>query len=70
MTDVVAKGLRKIGVTVSKPVLGILTIVFGILVIILPLIWLQIVVGVFLIIQGALLLTEYYELQSRSVPRA
>jgi len=61
---VVEKGLKKIGVTISKPLLGILTIIFGVLIIafreLLP-----IIVGVFLIIQGILLLTEYYELQSR-----
>jgi len=64
MTEAVEKGLRKIGVTVSKPVLAILTIIFGVLVIVFPdlLAW---IVGIFLIIQGILLLTEYYELQSR-----
>jgi uncharacterized membrane protein HdeD (DUF308 family) len=64
MTEVVAKGLKKIGVTVSKPVLAIVTIIFGVLVILFPalLAW---IVGIFLIIQGVLLLTEYYELQSR-----
>ena len=64
MSEVVEKGLKKIGVTISKPLLGILTIIFGVLIIafreLLP-----IIVGVFLIIQGILLLTEYYELQSR-----
>jgi uncharacterized membrane protein HdeD (DUF308 family) len=64
MTDVVEKGLKKMGVTISKPVLGILTLIFGILI----LAWepiLRWAVGIFLIIQGILLLTEYYELQSR-----
>jgi hypothetical protein len=32
LTDVVEKGLKKIGVTLSKPVLGILTIIFGVLI--------------------------------------
>jgi len=69
MADVVEKGLRKMGVTVSKPILAIITLIFGLLVILVPqsLGW---IVGIYLIIQGALLLTEYYELQSRSVPRA
>lgn len=64
MTEVVEKGLEKIGVTVSKPILAIITIVFGLLIIIRPdlLAW---IVGIFLIIQGILLLTEYYELKSR-----
>ncbi|MEM3725465.1 MAG: hypothetical protein QXM65_08505 [Candidatus Bathyarchaeia archaeon] len=62
MTEVVEKGLKKIGITVSKPVLAILCIIFGLIVII----WkefLNLVVGVFLIIEGVLLLTEYLELQ-------
>jgi uncharacterized membrane protein HdeD (DUF308 family) len=66
LTDVVEKGLRKMGVTVSKPILGSLTIIFGVLVIVFPNL-LALIVGVFLIIQGILLLTEYYELQSRPV---
>ena len=69
MADVVEKGLRKIGVTVSKPILAVITLIFGILVILIPesLSW---IVGIYLIVQGILLLTEYYELQSRSVPRS
>ncbi len=69
MADVVEKGLRKMGVTVSKPILAIITLIFGILVILIPesLSW---IVGIYLIVQGILLLTEYYELQSRSVPRS
>jgi uncharacterized membrane protein HdeD (DUF308 family) len=67
MTEVVEKGLRKIGVTVSKPILAILCIIFGIIVIA----WkesLNYVVGIFLIIEGALLLTEYLELQRQQRP--
>ena len=33
MAEVVEKGLRKIGITVSKPILAILCIIFGITVI-------------------------------------
>jgi len=69
MTEVVERGLKKIGVTISKPVLGILTLIFGILI----LAWepiLRWAVGIFLIIQGILLLTEYYELQSRGASKA
>jgi len=69
MTEVVEKGLKKIGVTISKPVLGVLTLIFGILI----LVWepiLRWAVGIFLIIQGILLLTEYYELQSRGASKA
>jgi uncharacterized membrane protein HdeD (DUF308 family) len=62
LAEAVEKGLRKIGITVSKPVLAIICIVFGIIVIVAPA-FLGIVVGIFLIIQGILLLTEYMELQ-------
>jgi uncharacterized membrane protein HdeD (DUF308 family) len=60
MADTVDKGLRRIGVTVSKPVLAIIAIIFGLLVIIFPdlLGW---IVGIYLIIQGILLLTDYME---------
>lgn len=67
MADVVDKGLRKIGITVSKPLLAILCIIFGIIVIVAP-DFLAIIVGIFLIIQGALLLTEYLELQKQQKP--
>jgi uncharacterized membrane protein HdeD (DUF308 family) len=62
MTEVVEKGLRKIGITVSKPVLAIICIIFGILVIVFKDL-LQWIVGLFLIIQGVLLLTDYLELR-------
>jgi len=62
MAEAVEKGLKKIGVTVSKPVLAIMCIVFGLIVIVFPdlIAW---VVGLFLIIQGILTLTEYLELR-------
>jgi len=69
MTDVVEKGLKRIGVTISKPVLGIITLIFGILVIVLPVDFLRWIVGIFFIIQGALLLSEYYELLLRPALR-
>ena len=61
MTDYVDKGLKKLGITISKPILAILCIIFGILVILFPtlLVW---IVGLFLIIQGILLLTDFLEL--------
>mgnify|MGYP001773621653 CR=1 FL=1 len=62
LTEVVEKGLKKIGVTVSKPVLAIICIIFGILVLASEQA-LRIVVGVFFIIEGVLLLTEYLELK-------
>lgn len=67
MTEVVEKGLKKIGVTVSKPILAILCLIFGILVIV----WeplLQYIVGIFFIIEGVLLLTDYLELKRQQPP--
>jgi uncharacterized membrane protein HdeD (DUF308 family) len=64
LTDVVEKSLRRIGITVSKPILAVICIIFGVLVIVYP--WLvAVLVGAFFIIEGALLLSEYYELQSQ-----
>lgn len=64
MTEVVEKQLKRIGVTVSKPVLAIVSIIFGILVIALPalLVW---IVGLFFIIMGILTLVDYFELRSK-----
>ena len=64
MTEIIDKGLKKIGITISKPVLAILCIVFGIVVIVAPAL-LSIIVGIFLIIQGILLLTDFLELQKQ-----
>ncbi len=61
---VVEKGLKKIGITISKPILAIICIIFGILVIVFEEL-LQWIVGLFLIIQGILLLTEYLELRRK-----
>ena len=60
----VEKGLKKIGITVSKPILAIICIIFGILVIVFPDL-LEWIVGLFLIIQGILLLTDYLELRRK-----
>ena len=64
MTKVVEKGLKRIGITVSKPILAMICIIFGILVIVFEDL-LQWIVGLFLIIQGILLLTDYLELRSK-----
>ncbi len=64
LTDVVEKGLRRIGVTVSKPILAVIAIIFGLLVIALPDL-LQWIVGLFFIIEGILLLVDYFELRRR-----
>ncbi len=64
MTETVEKGLKRFGVTVSKPVLAIIAILFGILVIAFPdlLVW---IVGLYFIIQGILLLADYMELRRK-----
>jgi len=60
----VEKGLKRIGITVSKPILAIICIIFGVLVIVFPTL-LEWIVGLFLIIQGILLLTDYLELRGK-----
>lgn len=62
MTEAIEKGLKKIGITVSKPVLAILCIIFGVIIIIVPAL-LSYLIGIFLIIEGILLLTEHMEIQ-------
>ncbi|MEA2089328.1 MAG: DUF3096 domain-containing protein [Thermoproteota archaeon] len=69
MADAVEKELRKIGITISKPILAILCIIFGFLVIAFKDL-LQWIVGLFLIIQGILILTDYMELRSKSASTA
>jgi uncharacterized membrane protein HdeD (DUF308 family) len=64
MTETVEKGLKKIGVTVSKPVLALIAIIFGLLVIALPQL-LQWIVGLYFIIQGILLFTDYMEARAK-----
>lgn len=64
MTGEVEKGLKRIGATVSKPVLALIAIVFGLLVIAFPDL-LQWIVGLYFIIQGILFLLDYYELRRR-----
>ena len=60
MTEAVEKELKKFGVTVSKPVLALIAVIFGILVIVFPDL-LQWIVGLYFIIQGILLFTDYME---------
>ena len=64
MTKAVEKGLKKIGITVSKPILAMICIIFGIMVIVFDEL-LQWIVGLFLLIQGILLLTDYLELRKK-----
>ncbi len=64
MTEYIDSGLKKLGITISKPVLAVLCIIFGILVMLFPsiLVW---IVGLFLVIQGVLLLTASLETNKR-----
>jgi uncharacterized membrane protein HdeD (DUF308 family) len=64
MTETMDKGLKKIGVTVSKPILALIAILFGIFVIAFPslLMW---IVGLYFVIQGILLLIDYIELRRK-----
>lgn len=64
MTEAVEKQLKRFGVTVSKPVLAIVSILFGLLVIAFPDL-LQWIVGLFFIILGILTLIDYFELRRK-----
>jgi uncharacterized membrane protein HdeD (DUF308 family) len=62
MSKEVEMGLKKFGVTVSKPILALIAIIFGILVIAFPDL-LQLIVGLYFIIQGLLFFIDYFELR-------
>ena len=64
MADYVDRGLERMGITISKPMLAVICIIFGVVVIVLPnlLVW---IVGLFLMVQGILLLTDLLEVGSR-----
>jgi uncharacterized membrane protein HdeD (DUF308 family) len=64
MGETIEKGLKRFGVTVSKPVLALIAVIFGILVIVFPDL-LQWIVGLYFIIQGVLLFADYFELRSK-----
>ena len=64
MGETIEKGLKKIGVTMSKPVLAMIAIIFGLLVIALPHL-LQWIVGLYFIIQGLLFFADYFELRNK-----
>jgi uncharacterized membrane protein HdeD (DUF308 family) len=67
MAGTVEKELKKFGITFSKPVLAVICIIFGVLVIVFKDL-LQWIVGLFLIIQGILILTDYLELRKQPPP--
>jgi uncharacterized membrane protein HdeD (DUF308 family) len=64
VTQEVEKGLKKIGVTMSKPVMALIAIVFGMLVIVFKDL-LQWIVGLYFIIQGILFFIDYFELRRK-----
>jgi uncharacterized membrane protein HdeD (DUF308 family) len=65
MTGTMEKGFKRIGVTVSKPILAVIAIIYGLLVIALPDL-LQWIVGLYFIVQGLLLFTDYLESRRKS----
>ncbi|MGQ9565814.1 MAG: DUF3096 domain-containing protein [Candidatus Bathyarchaeales archaeon] len=64
MSKEVEQGLQRIGVTVSKPIMALIAIIFGILVIVYPDL-LQWIVGLYFIIQGILFFIDYFELRRK-----
>ena len=62
MSETIERELKKIGVTISKPILALIAIFFGVLVIIFPDL-LQWIVGLYFIIQGLLFFADYFELK-------
>ncbi|MGD0070671.1 MAG: hypothetical protein ABSB71_03820 [Candidatus Bathyarchaeia archaeon] len=69
MADVAEKDLRRIGVTVSRPVLAAFCIIFGIILIVFPAL-VGIIIGIFLLIQGVPLLTDYMEIRHQQPRQA
>ncbi|KPV64324.1 MAG: hypothetical protein AOA66_0284 [Candidatus Bathyarchaeota archaeon BA2] len=66
MADYADRGLKKIGITLSKPMLAIICIIFGTMVILFPnlLVW---IVGLFLVVQGIMLLADFLEQERRAI---
>jgi uncharacterized membrane protein HdeD (DUF308 family) len=64
LTDVVDKGLKRAGINVSVPVLAIICIIFGIVLFIVPEL-VGYIIGLFLLIQGIVLLVDYYTSHNR-----
>jgi len=63
VSETIERGLKKFGVTVSKPVLALIALIFGILVIAFPDL-LQWIVGLYFIIQGLLFFVDYFEMRT------
>jgi len=65
VAEIVDRGLKRLGVSVSKPMLAGACIVCGVLVLLFPsfLVW---AVGLFLVAQGALFLTNHFEMERKA----
>ncbi|MDR1992768.1 MAG: hypothetical protein LBQ98_04615 [Nitrososphaerota archaeon] len=67
MSDIVDKGLRKVGINVSTPVLAAICIIFGVLLFIFPEL-VGYIIGLFLLIQGIILLINYSSAKNARYP--
>jgi hypothetical protein len=61
------QGLRKAGINVSTPVLAVICLIFGVLLLIFPFL-VGYIIGIFLLIQGILLLVNYMENNRQNNP--
>ncbi|MCL2135015.1 MAG: hypothetical protein FWH37_05610 [Candidatus Bathyarchaeota archaeon] len=59
MSDIVDRGLKKAGIHVSKPILAVICVIFGLALFIFPEL-VGYLIGVFLLVQGIIFLVEYY----------
>lgn len=62
MSETIERELKKVGITMSKPILALVAIIFGILVIVFSDL-LPLIVGLYFIIQGLLFFADYFELR-------
>jgi ribosomal protein L40E len=65
VADYVDKRLRKVGISISKPVLALMCILSGLMVILAPSLLGVWFVGLFLVSQGALVLADHFEQERR-----
>jgi uncharacterized membrane protein HdeD (DUF308 family) len=67
LADVLDKGLKKAGISVSRPILAVICIIFGILLLVFPDL-VGYIIGIFLIIQGILLVVDYMDTKRQQTP--
>jgi len=67
LAEYIDKGLKRLGISISKPMLAGACIISGVMVILFPsfLVW---AVGLFLVAQGALLLANHFEQERKITP--